>query len=218
MKSDSRFKKFLIFIFAILIFFALEINMIISEDSSSLTFSSDICPYTVFPDEINDMRGITQYYMNEYGIDSKYTDVLLAQLYQESGAFPYVMETDPWQSSESKCGEIGCIDDPRESTEQAMKLYKSNIEKAEALDINDPRAIIQSYNYGPGYLEWLAETQQVHSQDVAWQYSVEMTEKNPEYATVCPQDERGMACYGDYQYVEKIFEKLCVDINNEELQ
>src|SRR5699024_7861114 len=59
--------------------------------------------------------------LDEHGLDDKYMPVLLAILQQESGGDALATTGDIFQASESKCGEIGCINDPNESIDQAVK-------------------------------------------------------------------------------------------------
>lgn len=163
-----------------------------------------------FPDAIENQRKYLIEAMEKYSIPIKYENKFLAQLYQESGANEQILESDPWQSSESLCGSVGCITNPQESTEQAMKVHKDNYNTAVLLDISDENAILQAYNFGGGFLYWMDKNNLVeYNEEIAYEYSVEMTNKNPAYASSCPIDPIAKkACYGDYKYVEHIQNKL----------
>ncbi len=153
--------------------------------------------------------------MKKNEIPEKYEDYLLAQLKQESGMIDSVLHSDPWQSSESLCGHIGCITDPKQSTAQAMKIHRENLDKAERLKLeNNYEAVLQAYNYGSGYLDYLYENNKEHSEEVAKEFSIFQTEKYPEFGESCPLDpEDKKACYGDYKYVSNIKQQMiCSDI------
>src|SRR5699024_12562768 len=78
-------------------------------------------------------RPLVTKYAKEYEME-EYIDVILAVMMQESGG----RGDDPMQASESKCGEIGCIDDPDDSIKQRV-TYVSII--MEATDESVPLSI-----------------------------------------------------------------------------
>lgn len=166
------------------------------------------CTKDGLPTEIIEFEDTLSPAMSEYGIDSKYTNILLAQLYQESGGIDTVLASDPWQSSESYCGEIGCITSPELSTNQAMKVHSDNIAKAERLGLEPTYGLIlQSYNYGSGYMDWLVKNNKTYSESTAYNYSVYMSNTYSGSST-CSLDPEGHACYGDYKYVDHVMSKL----------
>lgn len=144
--------------------------------------------------------------MDEYGIPPEYEEVIIMQLMQESGADEEVLDSDPWQSSESLCGEVNCIDDANDSLKQAMSYHAKNIQLANKLGITDVNAIMQAYNFGSGFLRWMDENNySTYNQEISYEFSVYQTEKDPSYASSCPFDPvEQKACYGDYKYVEHI--------------
>lgn len=184
------------------------------------------CSVETIPEAITSQSSYIEEAMDEYDIDLQYKNLLMAQLYQESGAKEEILATDPWQSSESYCGEIGCITSPQLSTNQAMSVHRANIDTAVelGLDVNED-LILQSYNFGSGYLYWLADNNYTNSQDIAYEYSSYMTQKFPSYQSSCSIDAvNKKACYGDYKYVEHVNSKLgcsgegeLIDIDDEGL-
>lgn len=194
-------------IFGTLIF--LFLGMMIMGAAEEAENSTSTCTTTDLPVVISQQANTIQIEMEKYSIPAKYLDILLAQLYQESGAIEQVLATDPWQSSESYCGSRGCITSPSLSTNQAMKVHSQNINLAQTLGIEVTEdVILQSYNFGSGYLYWLNEKKYTHSEDIAYEYSSYMTVKNPIYANVCNLDSKKKACYGDYKYVSHVKSKL----------
>lgn len=144
--------------------------------------------------------------MEAYGIPLEYEEVIIMQLMQESGADEAVLDSDPWQSSESLCGEVNCIDDANDSLKQAMSYHQKNIQLAKELGITDVNAIMQAYNFGSGFLRWMAENgYSTYNQEISYEFSVYQTEEDPSYASSCPFDPvEQKACYGDYKYIEHI--------------
>lgn len=175
-----------------------------SDETDKTTCSADSLPV-----EIQEFEPTLTESMETYGIPLDYTDVLLAQLYQESGGIESILATDPWQSSESYCGSVGCITSPELSTNQAMKVHSDNIAKAKKLGLEPTKELIlQSYNYGSGYMSWLSVNDKAYSQDTAYEYSVYMTDTYPSYGATCNIDPKGEACYGDYLYVSHVMSKM----------
>ena len=98
----------------------------------------------------------------------KYTDTLLAIMMAETKG----EGSDVMQSSESKGLERNSLG-PEESIEQACIYYAALIEIAHNLDIKDDKALIQSYNYGPGYLTYIANNGKKHTENLAIEYAKE---------------------------------------------
>ncbi|MFB7304598.1 MULTISPECIES: bifunctional lytic transglycosylase/C40 family peptidase [Bacillati] len=78
---------------------------------------------------------------------------------------------DIMQSSESAGLGPNGITDPIESIKQGIKHLKDVKTKAEALGITDTWAIVQSYNFGTNYVNYLGTNKKSHSIDVAEEYS-----------------------------------------------
>ena len=98
----------------------------------------------------------------------KYTDTLLAIMMAESKG----EGSDVMQSSESKGLERNSLK-PEESIEQACIYYAALIEIAHDLEIKDDKALIQSYNFGPGYLNFIAKHGKKHTEELAIEYAKE---------------------------------------------
>ena len=110
-------------------------------------------------------QDVIEKYAEQEGIED-YVDVLLAIMMVESeGGGGDVM-----QSSESKGLDRNSLD-PEESIEQACIYFAALMKIADELDIHDDKALIQAYNFGPGYLEYLAEHGKKHRQKLAIAYA-----------------------------------------------
>lgn len=150
----------------------------------------------------------------EHGLDIEYIPVLLAILQQESGGNMTRTNGDIFQSSESKCGSIGCITDPQESINQAVIHFKETVSKSKG----NKEVAIQSYNFGNGFAEWVQENHDNKwSVDIAIEFSQKMMKKvsNPSnYTCIRKEAEPHGACYGDILYVPTIVSFLPDGNNN----
>lgn len=212
-----KFKKFIALVIiptslSYIIFFIITLALLIvasespsNSDSTDNSFSN--CEVSTDIGEAN-LSFIDQAIEEmDLGISDNVKSLLLAQLFQESGFRPDILATDPWQSSESLCGYVGCITDPVQSTTQALKYHKENYKVANELGLKPLEdTVLQSYNFGTGYLYWLDDNDLTHSQDNAYKFSVYQTNKYPQFGSSCPVDPK--ACYGDYKYVENIRNKM----------
>jgi len=146
--------------------------------------------------------------LSENNVDKKHLPVMLSILKQESNGDLSSTGGDIFQSSESKCGSIGCITDPKESIDQAVKHFKNNLKKADG----NIEVAIASYNFGNGFAEWTKEKHDNKwSVDIAIEFSQHMMEKvsNPEnYTCVRKEAKEHNACFGDILYVQSIKEYM----------
>lgn len=142
--------------------------------------------------------------MEKHELDQKYLYVLLAILKQESNGDVAGTNGDIFQSSESKCGSIGCIKDPLESIDQAVIHFKETVKMSK----DNMEVAIQSYNFGNRFATW---TQENHdnkwSPEIAIEFSKMMMKKVPNpgiYKCHRPEAKESGACYGDILYVPAI--------------
>lgn len=142
--------------------------------------------------------------LEKYNLGDK-TTTLLGIIYQESRG----EGTDPMQSSESLELKRNEIQDVNLSIEQGVKhfaqMYQYGIEKDVGMD-----TIIQSYNMGPKYIEFIAGQQsKKHSEKLAKEFSKMKVDQNPDLYT-CGDDKKNFRypyCYGDFTYATKVKEK-----------
>lgn len=133
------------------------------------------------------------------------TPVILSIMYQESKG----EGTDPMQSSESAGLSRNEIDNASESIEQGVKhfaeMYTQGVKKG--VDIS---TIVQSYNYGAGYISYVAENGLMNSEELAKAYSMSKVEANPTLYTCSgiKGDFRYPYCYGDYTYATKVMTRV----------
>lgn len=199
MKQRRKLKKairqvslvalFLVGSFLILSFLTYE-NQWNTENESSRLISDEVWSY----------KPLVEEYAVEYGVE-QYIDVLLAMMMQESGG----RGADPMQSSESYCGEIGCIQDPELSIKQGVSYFSKNLEAADG----DLALAIQSYNFGRGFIEYVQEKTGTYSIDAAINFSKKMYKEADDPAIyTCLREEAKQydACYGDIYYVRSVLQ------------
>ncbi|EJS47093.1 hypothetical protein ICG_05426 [Bacillus cereus BAG1X1-3] len=142
--------------------------------------------------------------LEKYDLGGK-TAVLLGIMYQESRG----EGNDPMQSSESLGLKPNELQEISLSIKQGVKhfaqMYKYGTEKDVSMD-----TIIQSYNMGPGYIDFIASQEdKQHSEDSAKKYSKMKVDQNPAMYT-CGGNQNNFRypyCYGDFTYASKVNEK-----------
>ncbi|EJP84500.2 lysozyme family protein [Bacillus cereus] len=142
--------------------------------------------------------------LEKYDLGGK-TAVLLGIMYQESRG----EGNDPMQSSESLGLKPNELQEISLSIKQGVKhfaqMYKYGTEKDVSMD-----TIIQSYNMGPGYIDFIASQEvKQHSEDSAKKFSKMKVDQNPEMYT-CGGNQNNFRypyCYGDFTYASKVNEK-----------
>lgn len=135
------------------------------------------------------------------GVPIQYEVWILAQMHQESKG----RGTDPMQASENKYGKIGAIENPHESIAWGVAVWREHLTLVKELGlIESPELLLQSYNYGRGYLYWLNKSgYEGFTAENALEYSTKMSEGLDEnlYRGVNANKD---ARYGDYLYVEHV--------------
>ena len=151
------------------------------------------------PPHIEQWKGLVYEYTTKYEIP-EYTDFLLALMYQELGNSQTL---DIMQSSESAGLPPNAIQDPVMSVNLGVQHFKSVLEEGQKAGVDFP-AIVQSYNFGSGYLNFVSANGGKHSVELAQQFSLRQATKQ---GWSC-SDWRAPFCYGDYTYVEKVMKNL----------
>jgi hypothetical protein len=129
--------------------------------------------------------------------------LVLSVIMQESGG----RGDDPMQASESKCGEVGCIEDPEESVAYGIDHFLRMLEEADG----EEDVAIQAYNFGAGFIDFVKENGGAFSEDLAVRFAQEQYKRveNPEtYRCIRPESEELDACYGDIHYVKAVYSYL----------
>src|SRR5699024_2044318 len=164
-------------------------------------------------------------YAKQMGIE-KYTPVILAIMQQESGGNPDA--SDPMQSSESLCGQIGCITNADHSIKQGVTHFKGVLDKAEG----DLKLAIHSYNFGTGFIDYVKKRDKEYkfnkklgndkeSFDLAIKFSQEQYQKQvsagngSQFTCLRAEAKPLKACYGDILYVWSVLQYVAVSDGGE---
>ena len=149
-------QKIIFAVLAVLLLLLVAVgSQVVRKAWATSTLSEDVLAY----------RDMVEKYAREEGIE-EYVDILMAIMMVESeGAGEDVM-----QSSESKGLDLNSLE-PEESIEQACIYFAALVQMADELGIDDDKALIQAYNFGPGYLTYLSENGKKHRQKLAIEYA-----------------------------------------------
>ncbi|RFU67537.1 hypothetical protein D0469_14475 [Peribacillus saganii] len=135
----------------------------------------------------------------------QYTAVLIAIMQQES----HGKGGDPMQSSESAGLPPNTINNPAESIKQGVKHFNKVVNYGTKKNV-DFETIIQSYNMGMGYINYVADSGNQHSEELAKQFSKIQVQKNPAVYN-CGGDKSNFRypyCYGDFSYTTKVTKNI----------
>ena len=134
-------------LFSIVLFFGILISG--EDDDSSNSYSPVYSGMNLSADVLKH-QPMVEKYARENGI-SEYVNVLLAIIQMESGG----TATDVMQSSESLGLPPNSLS-TEESIKQGCKYFASLLSSCKAKGMTDINVVIQSYNYGGGYADYVA--------------------------------------------------------------
>ena len=174
---------------------AMNMKQIVDETDIGKTLT-----YPIITKEVLKHKPTIEKYAEEYEV-TEHVDVLLAMMIQESKG----RGDDPMQSSESYCGQVGCINDPELSIKQGVYYFSENLKAADG----DLKLAVQSYNFGKGFIQYAKEQVGQYTQEVAIEFSQKMYEEAPDpsiYSCLREGAEEFNACDGDIYYVRDVME------------
>lgn len=148
-------------------------------------------PTGKFPQQVERWRTLVAATAQQDGL-SQYTDLFLAIIWQEVGTSD---NPDIMQASESLGLPPNTLQDPAESVRAGIGHFAAVLHRAKQLGITDIAAVIQAYNFGSGYLDYVAAHGGKHTQQLADAYAA------LEAAAI------GWGSYGDPQYASKVIAK-----------
>ncbi len=135
-----------------------------ASDPMSLEENVNIALTANLSSEVMDYQDLIEQYAAKEGI-SGYVNLLLAIMQVESGG----KGSDVMQSSESLNLPLNSLE-PEESIAQACSYFSSLLEIAGSKGC-DLDSVIQAYNYGPGYLTYVADNGGHHTLELAIEYA-----------------------------------------------
>ncbi|WP_370224955.1 lysozyme family protein [Cytobacillus sp.] len=196
-KRRSNVAFLLFFLVLIFVLFDQFKQLNIKETAISLlpnTVSRDVQNYTP----------ILQKELKEVNLE-EYTLVLAAIMQQESKG----KGGDPMQASESAGLPPNSIQDPEQSIKQGVKHFQKALNYGSQKKVDFP-SVIQAYNMGIGYIDFVAEQGGKHSEEIAKEFSLKQAEKKPEVYN-CGGDKNNFRypyCYGDFSYTTKVTKNI----------
>jgi hypothetical protein len=134
-----------------------------------------------------------------------YTTVLVALMQQES----HGRGGDPLQASESAGLPRNSIKDPNQSIQLGVKQFQRVLSYGQQKNV-DFATIIQAYNMGKGYIDYIAEHGGKHNEELAKNFSLIQVQKAPNLYT-CGGNKNNFRypyCYGDFTYSSKVSKNI----------
>jgi hypothetical protein len=201
-KKKKRKKSKKVFTVFILIFGFLLIKEIMKTPYSE-NVSTSVNTLDSFAN-VKKYSSLLQGELAKYGLE-EHTSTLIALMQQESRG----RGGDPMQASESAGLDPNTITDPTESIKYGVKYFKRINEYGNEKGV-DFATIIQAYNMGIGYIDFVANEGGKHNEELAKKFSMLQVEKNPKLYD-CGGDKdnfRYPYCYGDYSYSAKVSKNI----------
>ena len=200
-------------LFSIVLFFGILISG--EDDDSSNSYSPVYSGINLSADVLKH-QPMVEKYARENGI-SEYVNVLLAIIQVESGG----TATDVMQSSESLGLPPNSLS-TEESIKQGCKYFASLLSSCKGKGMTDINVVIQSYNYGGGYADYVAKNGKKHSFNLAENFArnksggTKVTYTNP----IAVSKNGGWRYnYGNMFYVELVNQYLNIkQFSNETVQ
>ncbi|WP_039656503.1 lysozyme family protein [Clostridium tyrobutyricum] len=160
---SAIFAAFFVLLFFVAIIFSDEDNGGSNIKDGGVSVSAEVLAY----------KPMVEKYAKEYGI-SEYVNYLLAIMQVESGG----TLQDVMQSSESEGLPANTLN-AEESIEQGCKYFAALLKTAKSKDC-DINTVIQSYNYGGGFIDYVASQGKKYTFELAENFSNEKSGGNKE--------------------------------------
>ena len=200
MKKRKR-KKFKTFFVLLMLFCALAMVQNYFQQRTQIP------PLTVKSDPFAEAKKYSPLIHDElakYQLES-HTEVLVALMQQESRG----KGGDPMQASES-AGLAGTrLTDPNQSIQTGVKHFQRTLTYGTKQKVDFP-TIIQSYNMGIGYIDYVAQHGGKHSEALAKEFSLLRVKEKPTIYT-CGGNKNNFRypyCYGDFTYSTKVTKNI----------
>ncbi|WOO58556.1 lysozyme family protein [Streptococcus pasteurianus] len=199
-KNIAIISSLLPVVLVILLFFGILISS--EEENNSSNFSSGTVSMTL-SSEVLKHQPMVEKYAKKYEI-SEYINILLAIIQVESGG----TAKDVMQSSESMGLPPNSLD-TESSIKQGCSYFASLLSSAKNQGVEDINAVIQSYNFGGGYLSYVSKNGKKHSYTLAENFSREKSGGKKVTYTI-KRNTGWRWNYGNQFYVELVNQYLTV--------
>ncbi|MFB5197906.1 lysozyme family protein [Neobacillus sp. KR4-4] len=198
MKKRKR-KKFKTFFVLFILFCALAWFQNYFQQQGSL----DIVNNDPFAD-VKKYQPLIHDELAKYHLEN-HTTVVVALMQQESRG----KGGDPMQASESAGLARNTITDPQKSIQVGVKHFQRVLSYGNKKKV-DFQTIIQSYNMGIGYIDFVAQHGGKHSEALAKEFSLQRVKEKPTIYT-CGGNKNNFRypyCYGDFTYSTKVTKNI----------
>jgi hypothetical protein len=198
MKKRRR-KKFKTFFVLFMIFCALALFQNYFQQPKS--------PHIEVKDPFADVKKYSPLIHDElkkYHLEN-HTSVVVALMQQESRG----KGGDPMQASESAGLARNTITDPKQSIQVGVKHFQRVLTYGNQKKVDFP-TVVQAYNMGLGYVDYVAQHGGKHSEELAKQFSLLQVKEKPRLYT-CGGNKNNFRypyCYGDFTYSTKVTKNL----------
>ena len=192
------------FLLAVTLFFGVLVSA--DNDDSGGDYSSGVTGMNLSA-EVLKHQPMVEKYAKEYGI-SEYVNILLAIIQVESGG----TAEDVMQSSESLGLPPNSLD-TESSIKQGCKYFASLLSSCKEQGITDINVAIQSYNFGGGYVGYVAGNGKKHTYNLAENFAKDKSGgKKVTYTNLIAVKKNGgwRYSYGNQFYVELVNQYLYV--------
>ncbi|WHY67461.1 lysozyme family protein [Neobacillus sp. SuZ13] len=198
MKKRKR-KKFKTFFVLFILFCALAMfQNYFQKQGSPLLVEKD--PFA----DVKKYRPLIHDELAKYHLES-HTTVVVALMQQESRG----KGGDPMQASESAGLARNTITDPQKSIQVGVKHFQRVLSYGNKKKV-DFQTVIQSYNMGIGYIDFIAKHGGKHSEALAKEFSLQRVKEKPTIYT-CGGNKNNFRypyCYGDFTYSTKVTKNI----------
>jgi hypothetical protein len=116
---------------------------------------------------------------------------------------------DPMQASESVGLPRNTINNPSQSIQLGVQHFQRVLTYGQQKDV-DFATIIQAYNMGKGYIDYIAQHGGKHSEELAKNFSLIQVQKAPNLYN-CGGNKKNFRypyCYGDFTYSSKVSKNI----------
>ncbi|WP_026694215.1 lysozyme family protein [Peribacillus kribbensis] len=199
-RKNKRWKSFLILAGVLLLFLAVMRHPAIKSGIPSSVLKEQIDPFK----QSRQYTPLIESELKKYGLE-EYTMTVVALMQQETKG----KGGDPMQASESAGLPPNTINSPEKSIQQGIKHFNSAVTYGKKKNVDFP-TIIQAYNMGTGYINYVSSHGGKHSEVLAKQYSIQQVKKQPKIYN-CKGDKNNFRypyCYGDFTYTSKVEKNL----------
>lgn len=198
-KKRKRKKSNLLFVLLLFVFVLIVANLIKQPAPQKLPLF-DLDPFA----QAKKYQPLIYEELAKYHLEN-YTTVVIALMQQES----HGKGGDPMQASESAGLPPNTIQDPKQSIEAGVKHFQRSLTYGENKKVDFP-TIIQAYNMGIGYIDYVAQHGGKHSEELAKQFSLKQVQAKPTLYQ-CRGDKSNFRypyCYGDFSYSTKVTKNI----------